>query len=590
MTAPQMKVMGSASLRSHQQDHAPGPVSVRVVEGADAFAMLASETVRRDWANLFEICPWATSCQSYGFASSWYDAYAGRFEPLLVLAEDRYGCIQGILALAKARADAGVVQVGANQGEYKSWICHPDLGNQFPVAAIAAIRNLLPSSGLTLRYLPPDAPTEWLADPTIERLCIVRRHRRPLLRFSDGRRITHMLKKSQNKIRLNRLKKLGPVELVRFKSRREIETHFDSISKDYDLRRTAVNGAPVFLRDPRKKPFYLALMDQPGVLHATALKVGDRIASMHFNGISKNDIFLGLTAYDPVFGQNSPGKFHILMLAQTLKDAGFEQLDLTPGNDPFKEDFANAWDDVLTLSVYPTANAKRLAALRYAGEDVARTLLRSVNVTPTAAKAQANDLLELGIGGTFRTAARRSRHWLASQQETKIYVSSGIALPDTSTNMKVHCNRLADLLDCRPIGDELSQRLFVSDALARVQQGQKLFTCLDGGQLLCMAWLADRVPKDWVENLPGDTSLNDRPLVCDFSFAPIAKGCAAAELLLCTMLQHAGDRGTVVAVPAHTPLADYCAGAQSLDYIGTMFRSRRFGRRRQWTDLNQAVA
>ena len=568
-------------------------VSVRIVQGADAFAMLDSDTVRRQWASLVEDCPWATSCQTHGFAASWYTAYAEHFEPLLVLSEDRHGELQGILALAKARSDPRIVPVGANQGEYKVWVCHPDLGSQFPAAAISALRNLLPPSGLTLRYLPANAPLEWLAESGLENLCILRHRRRPLLRFADGGKIEHLLRKSQNKIRFNRLKKLGRVELVRFTSRNEIEAHFDQISEAYDLRRTAVNGLPVFRRDCLKKPFYLALMDQPGVLHATALKVGDQIVSMHFNGIAKKGVFLGLTAYDPLYGQNSPGKLHILLLAQMLKAEGFEQLDLTPGGDPFKEDFADASDDVSTLAVYPTVNARRLAVLRYAGEDVARTLLHRVSITPTTAGVQAKDLLQLGIGATFKTAARRSADWIASRQETKIYASDGAALPMVAANMTIRRNNLVDLLDCRLPSDELSRRPFVADALARIQQGQHLFTCIESGRLLCMAWLVEKVTKSIAEKLLPVIVPSDVPLAHDFFIAPTATGSDAAELLLRAMLQHAagpaGDQQVLVAVPAHTALADYCAGAPALKYRGTVFRSRRLGRQRQWADTSPAL-
>ena len=460
-------------------------------------------------------------------------------------------------------------------------------------AAISALRNLLPPSGLTLRYLPANAPLEWLAESGLENLCILRHRRRPLLRFADGGKIEHLLRKSQNKICFNRLKKLGRVELVRFTSRNDIEAHFDQISEAYDLRRTAVNGLPVFRRDCLKKPFYLALMDQPGVLHATALKVGDQIVSMHFNGIAKKGVFLGLTAYDPLYGQNSPGKLHILLLAQMLKAEGFEQLDFTPGGDPFKEDFADASDDVSTLAVYPTVNARRLAVLRYAGEDVARTLLHRVSITPTTAGVQAKDLLQLGIGATFKTAARRSADWIASRQETKIYASDGAALPRVAANMTMRRNNLVDLLDCRLPSDELSRRPFVADALARIQQGQHLFTCIESGRLLCMAWLVEKVTKSIAEKLLPVIVPSDVPLAHDFFIAPTATGSGAAELLLRAMLQHAagpaGDQQVLVAVPAHTALADYCAGAPALKYRGTVFRSRRLGRQRQWADTSPAL-
>jgi hypothetical protein len=166
--------------------------------------------------------------------------------------------------------------------------------------------------------------------------------------------------------------------------------------------------------------------------------------------------------------------------------------------------------------------------------------------------------------------------------------------PIDASKITVRRNCAADLVDCRMPGDERPTRPMLADALARIQQGQHLFTCIEGGRLLGTAWLAAKVTKELREQLSIFPSLSNCMLAHDFSIASSAESPGAAELLLRAMVQHAagpaGNQPVVVAVPAHTALADSCASTDGLKYLATIFESRTMGRRRYWSDTKAGAA
>ena len=55
---------------------------------------------------------------------------------------------------------------------------------------------------------------------------------------------------------------------------------------------------------------------------------------------------LGILTHSPMLARHSPGKLHLLRLAEHLLGEGTDVLDLTPGRDPWKERFANEHDNV----------------------------------------------------------------------------------------------------------------------------------------------------------------------------------------------------------------------------------------------------
>jgi CelD/BcsL family acetyltransferase involved in cellulose biosynthesis len=193
------------------------------------------------------------------------------------------------------------------------------------------------------------------------------------------------------------------MELRRLTRPDELQPVLDRIIRWYDERRLAVNGSAPFHNDPLKKPFHLALMAPPGLMHVTTLTFGDHLASAHINVCGKCEVHVGVIAHDPELAKHSPGKLHLLLLSDLLRREGFEQLDLTPGGDAYKDRFVTGWDEVHELTVLPTPAARRDAVIRLGAKDAARTLLKACGVTTARAKLLVGRLTRV-VGQSVRWA------------------------------------------------------------------------------------------------------------------------------------------------------------------------------------------
>ena len=242
---------------------------------------------------------------------------------------------------------------GTPQSEYQTWISDPGIGNEFALAAVLAVQAAFPNATLKFRYLPPLTPLGWLASSKFRASSLLTEKPRPLLKFTEI--TSNSLQKANNKKRLKGLKKLGDLEFKRLTTPDQLQSIMDEIALFHDLRQLAMHGLEPFREDSLKKRFHIELMKQPNFLHVTTLKAGDQLAAVQINVRDRNEIHLNFVAYNPMLAKHSPGKFHIHLLTQMLTEEGFEQLDLTPGGDPYKERFANAHDKAYSLTLYPTA-------------------------------------------------------------------------------------------------------------------------------------------------------------------------------------------------------------------------------------------
>lgn len=267
--------------------------------------------------------------------------------------------------------DGRVVFAGESQAEYQAWVCEPESADEFAVEALLALRVMFPDATLEFRYLPPLVPLRWLADPRVEGLTLLTANRRPLIRFAAISKDS--LAKPNNKKRLKKLQNHGELKFGRVIEVAELESIFDDFAGFHDLRHMAMYGIAPFASDAFRKSFWLELMKTPGLLHVTALRAGDQLASVHINVCDGRQLRLHLFAHNPSLAKHSPGKFHIHLLSQMLIAEGYESIDLTPGDDPYKIRFANASDTAHVLSFFTTRRekAKTFAAvhLKHAAQE-----------------------------------------------------------------------------------------------------------------------------------------------------------------------------------------------------------------------------
>ena len=524
------------------------PITIELMRGAAADALLAAAGFCAQWETLCARCPWATPFQSPAFARTWYGVYRSQWEPLLALARDASGELNGLLPLAVSQDGRQLVLAGAHQAEYQTWIALPEVGDAFVWSALQTLRRELVRATLRFRYLPAAAPLGWLDEPLAKRACLLRTHRRPRMTFGDGSAIRESLAKRGNKGRLRRLGKLGKVEFKQITDAAALEALMDDVTLFYDARRMAVNGAAPFANDPLKRAFHVAMMKAPGLVHATALMCGDRIASFHLNIIDRKHVQLSLITHNPMLADYSPGKFHVLLLGKMLMEQGYDGIDLTPGGDPYKERFANKWDEVYTLSVFSSALERRAAAIVETAADRTKSALTRWNIRPARAQAVAQRLARPSA------LLHLTREWLSSSQEALVY--SRDAQMNGFHAACADCIRrdcIADLMAYHPEGGGPTRHEFLADAMLRIEGGQRVYTYAENGRLLHYAWFVAQPPKE-LAAAPGFELPERSGLIVDCYTFPHARGRGLASASLAAMLHDACgikqlDR-TFIVVPA----------------------------------------
>jgi CelD/BcsL family acetyltransferase involved in cellulose biosynthesis len=478
-------------------NHSVRPITgIELLQGADAEPLLAGEAFRAEWLALIDGCPWATAFQSPAFVIDWYRAYRERYRPVLVISRDAQGRITGLLTLAVSATDGKLKVAGSHQAEYQAWICLAEQTKTFPRQALDLLRAAFPSAMLQFRYLPAQVPLGWLADRDQSRMAVLTPVRCPFMKFGDGSEIEESLRKSGNKSRLRQLKKFGAVEFSRVTDPAQFEPLLDEISRYHDCRQLASHGSAPFSTDPSKKAFHLALMNTPGLLHITVLRVGDQIASAHLNIIRNKEVQLFLIAHNPMLARFSPGKLHILFLARMLKQEGFQQLDLTPGGEEYKERFANAADTVHTLKVYPSFLRQSLGAAGMACEAKGRELLAKMNVKPAQLVSLASKARCLGPAGAAQSLFNVARSWTYSSREMQVYGFAAASARNLVVPDLIRRDCLEDLLAYQPDHSCMCRQEFMSAAVERLESGQHVYTYAQNGRLMVFGWLAEEAVED----------------------------------------------------------------------------------------------
>ncbi|MGB7161545.1 MAG: GNAT family N-acetyltransferase [Tepidisphaeraceae bacterium] len=530
-------------------------LKIEVVRSSAADSLLADEGFCIEWAALAAACPWGTPFQEPGFARCWYKVYRNQFAPLLVLSRSADGTLQGLLPLAVSPRADRLVHVGAHQAEYQTWIALPEHGNRFIWQAVKTLRREVPKANLSFRYLPKDAPIEWLHDPAAQRTCLLRQHPRPLMVFGDGSDVKESLGKRGNKSRFRRMERLGKAEFLRIDDPATFEAMLDDVVLFYDSRRLAVNGMAPFANDPLKRPFHLEMMKVPGLLHVTALTCGGRIASFHLNTRYRRHVQLSLITHNPLLAEFSPGKFHVLMLAKMLmEEGGCEWIDLTPGGDPYKERFANAWDHVYTLTVFRSSSEKRKAALIESLQDRTKRALTRWNIRPAQAKEKVIKYARLGPIGLPVALVKHALGRFGRPQEASIYSRDVAKAGNGEAPQVIRRDAIEDLMVYQPINGGPTRHEFLSDALRRIEDGQRVYTYAEDGRLLHCAWFAPEPPKELIgKALPGFDLPANSGLVVDCYTFPSARGRGLGSASLAAMLRDASEvkdlARTFIAVP-----------------------------------------
>jgi CelD/BcsL family acetyltransferase involved in cellulose biosynthesis len=511
-------------------------IDIELLRGEEAHRVLDDSEFVRRWNELFQRCTWSMAYQSVDYAMAWYRCYGELYEPLLIRGLSADGSLAGLLALGVSIRDGKLVFVGAPHAEYAAWLSGPQLPERFVEAALDALSTQYPAAGLTLRYLAPGAPVEWARSGRWASRCIVLDVDRPEMELKLES-VRKSLSKRNNRNRLSRLRRYGQLEFCRLTDVVALASVLDAIFLQHDLRRIALYGMQPFRSDAKTQDFYLELM-RSGRLHATVSTIGKHIVAAMIGICDQEAVHLELLCHSPRFSAESPGKLHLLTLAEHLVTEGFKYIDMTPGDLLWKERSATNYNSVHEIIVAFSrrglikAQTQVLATCRT--RRVIKPLLKLLRLKPRMVKDTVRQLKDEGLRGFVGTAIRTIFGSLRGTDELKVYHFECVNDFANDNNLEVKIDALEDLflLEENSVG---LKRAFLRRAYERLCAGEHIFTHTEGGRLMGLCWAKatrNRCEKnDAVSPLcfllhdPYYHSLADRKQLCLAFAKSIARAC-----------------------------------------------------------------
>jgi CelD/BcsL family acetyltransferase involved in cellulose biosynthesis/RimJ/RimL family protein N-acetyltransferase len=553
-----------------------------LMRGAQAHAAMQNEEFVTHWLALLEGCPYATPFQRPEFVRPWYSTYRGSWEPIVLLARDVAGDLTGLWLLAWSDERRALVHAGAQQAEYHTWLARAGAEASFLKSAWIELRRNLSFACLSFEYL-PSADLANLLKTTLGAVS-VRRRRRPLLRL-DPESIRASLAKKKTRYRFNRLARLGTLEFRRIVDPDEFERAYDELIDFYDFRQGAMYRVTPFRTDSLKREFHRALFTSAPqrVLLTVSYLAGRPIAGC-WCVTGSGQAHVGLVIYSPFLAEHSPGILHFMQLSEYLSQNGVALIDLTAGGDAWKERFANEHDEVASAILYASRWQWLRAECRTRVAPGARWLLRLSRLTPKQARRALARLRHATPLGLLRGIGR----WVWESRQLRIYAGDRALALRHVEDARVRRNSLADLMLFQPAESSPPQEDFLSTALARLEEGESVWTIKLDESLAHHGWTAVKgeLRLTEVEQTlvvpPGSLLLHG----CYSAPALRRRGLhrAAVGHMLRTAFADESLQHAYIAVPAECSPSRHVVETMGFNYRGSFYWRRRFGRVTKWAD------
>jgi CelD/BcsL family acetyltransferase involved in cellulose biosynthesis/RimJ/RimL family protein N-acetyltransferase len=555
----------------------------KLIYGDLAHTLLRDEKFLELWRNLHESCPQATVCQTPEFVGAWYEEYRDQWNPVILYSHNLTGDLTGLFLLAYNPSTQALTHAGDHQSEYHTWLTLPGEDSAFLARAWSQLTQRFSFATLRFRYLPGSELGDTLKSvPNIRSKVIVRRRSRPLMKI-DHDDVKASFAKKGNKRRFNRLKKLGKLEFRRITDPLEHERVFNELISFYDFRQGAVYHTTSFRKDPNKRAFYNRIFKaDPTKVHVSVTYLNEKPIAGLWGLINGNAVSIAMIMHSPFLTEHSPGKLHIMQLSHSLLEEGKEVLDITPGGAPWKERFANAHDEVADAVIYRTALARFRAEMLYEFMQWVKRNSARVGVTTTDMKSTLSTLRRARPSAVMR----KTRKWIREDCEIRINRIERCFATSFARDERVHCNSLNDLLSSERDEDYQSRGGFLSCALARLENGELVYTINVENRLAHYGWMTGNKAhylnevKQWMTVPPGSL------IFYDFETLPEFSGQGLYRATLSHMLHEAFaqqvTRYVYIPVPAHNMPARHVIETMGFEYQGSYFFERHFGAERKW--------
>ena len=470
-------------------------ISIKLYIGEEAFTLLENEDFQQEWDALHANCPWATVFQVRTFTSSWYLVYQKKYLPIIVT-EVRDGRLVGLLTLAKKGRI--IRSAGADLAEYCVWLTEAHNQESFIQTALTVVKKRFPRAPIYFKFIPETVPLNWIKESRWKNYCVLKSFKQPLLKV-DADWCNAKLNKRSRKQDLKRLYKLGNLSFEHIINYEQFASILNELIVLYDFRKGAIYNSTQFQHDPLRKEFLLNMFKEQ-LLYVTVLKSNNTIIAGDINYINKKQICLkGLNCHAPAYAKHSPGVFSLYFLNGHLATQGFEEIDITPGGELYKNQLATHYGQVYVLTV--GSRYRRISNTVSSG--ISHLFKTSIGKIASKADIEYSQLKKIRWKVMFlldelkniekQNLASLLKSWVTKTimvKKARRYISHlDVASVMPETFAPLHKNNLNDLLAFDARGSLKSRWQFLRDAMKRLEDGETVYSWCKDGRLMGCVWL-----------------------------------------------------------------------------------------------------
>ena len=351
------------------------------VEGLDKVDQWLNDGYRKRWLRIYNNCKWSYPFSSLAFCEAWMQNYKSEWTPVIIYSLDKKGEITALFPLAFNQHI--ITGMGANQSEYHTPLALETDIQQFFNESFLLIRRIYPYFDFYLKYVDLNKmgalTTSYL---TQHPHCILTSHRRPLKRLNLDD-IEKSLNNKTNRKKFKSLNNRGEYNYERIEDVNKAVDLFKQMADIYDVRQGSQKNVCPFTDDSNKLNFHLQWIERDfNQTNLYVMSLNSRVIGALFCVNSNGVDSVAIIAFSPEFHKYSPSRLLVHLASKSMIENGIDTLDLTPGEDRWKDDFANYNDTVYELKfVKNSLSALIINTKNHLTKDL-KGLLLNENVSP----------------------------------------------------------------------------------------------------------------------------------------------------------------------------------------------------------------
>lgn len=474
--------------------------TVSILRGDDTHSYRNDAEFIDAWKVLAARTPHVTAFQEPEFVNTWYQDYASKYEPVLVVGTTNKQKLIGLLPLAIEKDTNELTFAGAQHVEYSAWLSESRYAHDFIMGALHAVKNEIKFTSWRWSHLPPNADDAWLLSSKMEQIGVYVLSESaacPILDLHDEEKLSRILKNKSIKSKINRLKRNGELRIERIDNSERVAQLMDQITNLVNFRHESAHHDAAFEEEPLQKDFYLNRATHSSANHYTALWMGDILLAFNFGVKDADTVYIGLTAFDPTQSKHSPGVIFLIYLANVLKEENIRYIDFTPGGDEYKERFCNSYNNLQRPTFYSSKFRQSIINIKSKSISL---ISHPIRLFISKWNSELEDLVMIPDQGP------------TTEEKFDVYTinRSDYKNLDERSSERVNIQFFQDLLFYNSKNSKISRQQVLADATKRFSREETVFTILTGDELLAHSWMSKlslKYKNHGIEFKPGNNSV-----------------------------------------------------------------------------------